>query len=330
MSVDPPRTGLPLGPPGGSQHHDGIGYWLGLPFRWLRQAFHNGHGIARVLDITRLRPMSHGLLSPYHPWATGIDPATGRYVWHENVIFRSPRGPDEDSLPIDDFVVTKTGQFLAGRVALSTGPEERPVGPRRRMPHGINYIHGSSHYNSGITIFTDFADALAHFTDPRFRAEVFRFVREEQREVLILFRKRNYHPRDYAYFVCCLRTLFPWFCNANGPRGRVLWGNAAPFAAANLITGRWIADVYALKQPGGTDRVARRPVPRGRYFQGEYGSGRRFVRWPEKLLAWTTYWRIRLRGGKGGMFFVDRTRVYADQLDRRRRHGVVDEPIAKM
>ena len=29
-----------------------------------------------------------------------------------------------------------------------------------------------------------------------------------------------------AYFVCCLRTLFPWFCNANGPKGRVLWGNA--------------------------------------------------------------------------------------------------------
>ncbi len=319
----------PPEPPTRPRHRDGVGYWLGLPFRWLYQMGHNGRGIVRVLDITRFRPLPHGLLSPDHPWVTGINPATGRYVWHENVIFRSARGMDEDSLPMDDFVVTKTGQFLAGRVALSVGPEELPVGPRRRMPHGINYIHGTSHYNSGVLVFTDFPDALAHFTDRRFRAEVFRFVREENREVLILFRTRNYHPREYAYFVCCLRTLFPWFCNANGPRGRVLWGNAAPFAAANLITGRWAADVYALKQPGGAEAVIRPPITPGTYFQGEYGGGRRFVRWPEKLLAWATYWRIRLRGGKGGMFFVDRTRVYADQLDRRQRNGIPDEPIAK-
>jgi hypothetical protein len=291
---------------------------------------HNGHGIVRVLDITWLRPMPHGLIGPTHPWVTGINPTTGRYVWHDNVVFRSPRGPAEDSLPMDDFVVTKTGQFLAGRVALSVGPEELPVGPRRRMPHGINYIHGTSHYNSGILVFTDFPDALAHFSDHRFRAEVHRFVREENREVLILFRKRNYHPRDYAYFVCAMRTLFPWFCNANGPRGRVLWGNAAPFAAANLITGRWIGDVYALKRPGGADAVVLPPLPRGKFFRGEYGGGRRHPRWPEKLLAWATYWRIRLRGGKGGMFFVNRERVYADQLDRRRERGLPDEPIAKL
>jgi hypothetical protein len=231
---------------------------------------------------------------------------------------------------MDDFVITKTGQFLAGRVALSVRPDDLPVGPRRRMPHGINYIHGSSHYNSGILVFTDFPDAIAHFTDRRFRAEVYRFVREERREVLILFRTRNYHPREYAYFVCCLRTLFPWFCNANGPRGRVLWGNAAPFAAANLITGNWIRDVYAMKRPGGLGAVVRPPVETGRYFGGEYGGGPRHVRWPEKFLAWATYWRIRLRGGKGGMFFVNRTRVYADQLDRRRERGVPDEPIARL
>jgi hypothetical protein len=198
------------------------------------------------------------------------------------------------------------------------------------MPHGINYIHGTSHYNSGILIFTDFRDALGYFTDRRFQAELFRFVREEHREVLILFRNRNYQPREYAYFVCCLRTLFPWFCNANGPRGRVLWGNAAPFAAANLITGAWIRDVYALKQSGGVESVIRPAIGRGRYFTGEYGGGRTFVRWPEKLLAWVTYWRIRMRGGKGGMFFVNRRRVYADQLDRRRNAGIPDEPIAKL
>ena len=44
------------------------------------------------------------------------------------------------------------------------------------MPHGINYIHGTAHYNSGILIFTDFADAIEHFTDRRFAAEVRRFA----------------------------------------------------------------------------------------------------------------------------------------------------------
>jgi hypothetical protein len=330
MTALPPLIDRPPGPPAPRPPRDGPGYWLGLPLRWLYQAAHNGLGIVRVLDITRVRPLPHGLVPPDHPWATGLDPKTGRYIWHENVIFRSPRGPEHDSLPMDDFVVTKTGQFLAGRVALSAGPEERPVGPRRRMPHGINYIHGTTHYNSGVLVFTDFPDALAHFTDRRFRAEVYRFVRAERREVLILFRTRNYHPREYAYFVCCLRTLFPWFCNANGPRGRVLWGNAAPFAAANLITGHWADDVYALKRPGGPAAVVRPAVEQGRYFRGTYGGGRRHVRWPEKLLAWATYWRIRLRGGKGGMFFVDRTRVYADQLDRRRKNGTADEPIARL
>ena len=102
------------------------------------------------------------------------------------------------------------------------------------MPHGISYIHGTSHYNSGILIFTDFPDALSYFTDGRFKREVYRFVRAERREVLILFRKREYRPRDYAYFVCCLRTIFPWFCNANGQQQRVLWGNPSPFPAANM------------------------------------------------------------------------------------------------
>jgi hypothetical protein len=291
---------------------------------------HNGLGIVRVLDITRFRPVPHGLIGADHPWATGINPATGGYVWHENVVFRSPRGPDEDNLPMDDFVVTKTGQFLAHRAAQSAGADEVPAGPRRRMPHGINYIHGTCHYNSGIFVFTDFPDALAHFTDRQFKREVYRFVREERREVLVVFRRREYRPRDYAYVTCCLRTLFPWFCNANGPKGRVLWGNAAPFPAANLITGHWADDVYELKTSGGADRVVRPPIDRQRYFQGEYGRGRRFVRWPEKLLAWMTYWRVRLRGGKGGMFFVDREKAYADHLDRLRRAGVTEDPIARL
>jgi len=319
--LPPPRR--PVRPPAGW-----LRYWLGLPFRWAYQMAHNGHGIVRVLDITRFRPMPAGLIGPDHPWATGIDPATGRPVWHQNVVFRSPRTVDTVDLPLDDYVVTRTCQFLARRAAESAGPEV-PQGPARRMPHGINYIHGTSHYNSGILIFSDFKDAYAYFNDARFRAELYRFVRGERREVLILFRQRRYHPREFGYFVCCLRTLFPWFCNANGPRGRVLWGNAAPFPAANLITGNWVRDVYALKRPGGAAAVVRPPVEPGEYFQGRYGGGRTAPRWPEKVLAWATYWRVRLRGAKGGMFFVDRREVFADLLEQRKKAGVPDEPIAR-
>ena len=308
---------------------DELTYWLGLPLRWGYQVGHNGLGILRVLDLTRFRPMPAGLIGPDHPWATGLAPDTGRPIWLRNVLYRSARGPA--ALPDDDEVVTKTCRFLAEKAALSAIVPEVPLGPIRRMPHAINYIHGSSHYNSGIVIFNDFADGLAHFSDPAFRAEAWRFVRRERREVLILFRRRDYEPREFAYFTCCLRTLSGWFCNANGPRGRVLWGNASPFPAANLITGNWAREVYALKRPGGAEAVVRPAIEPEVYFQaGPYGAGRSEYRWPERLLAWATYWRVRLRGDRGGMFFVDRRRVYADQIRARRRLGLADEPIARL
>jgi catechol 2,3-dioxygenase-like lactoylglutathione lyase family enzyme len=327
----PPKGGCPADACAVGSGSNLSAYWLGLPFRWAWQMAHNGLGILRVLDLTHLRPLPPGLIRLDHPWATGINPDTGRLVWHQNVVYRSARGPADVVLPPDEEVLTKTCRFLAEKAALSAVVPAIPQGPRRRMPHGINYIHGSSHYNSGIFVFTDFADALAHFTDPRFRAEVWRFVGEERREVLILLRRKGYTPWEFACFTCCLRTLFPWFCNANGPQGRVLWGNAAPFPAANLIAGNWACDVYALKRPGGAAAVVRPPVQAGAYFRGgPYGRGRRHYRWPERLLARVTYWRVRLRGGRGGMFFVDRRRVYADQIEGRRRLGLPDEPVARM
>src|SRR4030088_3017563 len=61
---------------------DTLAYWLGVPLRWGDQAAHNGLSIVRVLDITRFRPMPAGLIAPDHPWATGLDPASGRPIWH--------------------------------------------------------------------------------------------------------------------------------------------------------------------------------------------------------------------------------------------------------
>jgi hypothetical protein len=77
--------------------------------------------------------------------------------------------------------------------------------------------------------------------------------------------------------------------------------------------------------------VVRPPVAAGEYFRdGPYGTRRRHFRWPERLRAWATYWRIRLRADRGGMFFVDRREVYADQIERRRRLGLPDRPIARL
>src|SRR5262249_21692017 len=138
-----------------------------------------------------------------------------------------------------------------------------------------------------------------------------------------------YSPREYAYFSCCMRTVFSWFCNPNGPGGNVLWGNAAPFPAANLITGRWVDDVYALKQPGGAEKAIRPAIQPDQHFPAApYGLGGDHALWPEKLLAWLTYYRVRIRGAKWGMFFVDRPTVYADQIENRTSRGVMDQPQA--
>ena len=76
--------------------------------------------------------------------------------------------------------------------------------------------------------------------------------------------------------------------------------------------------------------MARPPIAAGRYFQeGPYGAGRNHAVWPEKLLAWGNYFRVKLRGRKGGMFFVDRRVVYADQIARRRERGLPDEDRAR-
>jgi hypothetical protein len=310
--------------------HETAAYYLSIPNVWGWQFFHNTQGILCVLDITRFRPLPAGLISPQHPWATGLNPATGQPIWHENVLYRSPRCA-EDNLPSDGAVVQRVGEYLAQMAALSAVVPEIPWGPRRRMPHGINYIHGSAHYNSGILVFTDFADAIGHFTDRRFAAEVRRFTRRERREVLVMFRQREYSPREYAYYVGCMRTLFPWFCNSNGPLKRVLWGNPSPFPVANIITGNWIRDIYRLKRPGGAAAVVRPPIRAGAYFRhAAYQGCRREPLWPEKLLAQYTHWRIRLRGSRGGLFFVDRRKLLADKLAAMRQQGIPDEPIAPL
>jgi hypothetical protein len=220
---------------------------------------------------------------------------------------------------------------MAGLVEESATLPEIPWGPHRRMPHGINDIHGGVHFSAGWVLFNDFADGYYHLSDPCFLAEVRRFARQERRELLLVFRQRRSAARDYASFAGFLRSVLPWFSNCNGPQKRVLWGNPAPFPVVNVINGNWSRDVYRLKHPGGPEAVLHPPIRRDVYFREAPYRGRRLgPRWPEKLLALTTYHRLRARGSKGGLFFVDRRKLMAGWLERLKKKGVPDEPLSRL
>jgi len=290
-----------------------LAYYLMVPKNWLQLTFHNSWGILNVLDIIWLRPMPGGIIDEEHPFCTGVNPATGEPIWTSNILFRSKRRESWPGLvpPDDDEeIVTKTGNYLRKQVLLAAKTKEHPTGRPSAMPPGILYLHGGVHYNGGWLLFNDFKDAIEHFTDPRFASEFRRFVKEQHREPVTLFRDRDYDRHEFARFVCFMRTIFPWFSNSNGPKKFVLWGNPAPYPTVNTITGNWINDCRALKSEAGRKCVALPPVPAGRYFQnGPYRGDRSHTLWPEHLLAMLTEKRIRLRGEKENLYFVDKRKI---------------------
>ena len=289
-------------------------YYALVPKNWLQLTAHNTWGILNVLDIIWLRPMPGGLINESHPFCTGMDPSTGRTIWNSNVLFRTPPRaswpPDQRAPEPDDVIVEKTGEHLCQQVRLAAATADHPTGRATPMPPGILYLHGGVHYNGGWLLFNDFAEAIEHFSDPRFAAEFRRFVREERREPITLFRDRDYDRDEFARYVCFMRTVFPWFSNSNGPKKFVLWGNPAPYAAVNTITGHWISDCRLLKSAPGRLAVVRPPVAARRYFQdGPYRGDRRTTLWPEHLLARFTRRRIDLRGARENLYFVDKRKL---------------------
>jgi hypothetical protein len=287
-------------------------YFALVPKNWLQLTVHNSWGILNVLDIIWLRPMRGGLIDDRHPFCTGLNPATGRMIWNDNVIFRTAprvdwpaghRPPDPDEL-----IIEKTGDHLRRQVCLAAASVGHPHGRPAPMPPGILYLHGGVHYNGGWLLFNDFEEAIEHFSDARFAAEFRRFVREERREPVSLFRDRDYDRAAFSRFVCFMRTILPWFSNSNGPKKPVLWGNPAPYASVNTITGHWIQDCRMLKH--GSEGAARPPIPSGRYFQnGPYHGDRRTTLWPEHLLARLTERRIAWRGARANLYFVDKRKL---------------------
>ena len=288
-------------------------YYLRVPITWTALTLHNSWGILNVLDMIWLRPMRGGLIDEQHPFCTGTDPNSGDFIWHRNVVFKTPRRKHWTNAALapdsDDEIIRKVGDHLRKQVLMAARTEAHPAGHAAPMPPGILYIHGGVHFNGVWLLFNDFAEAIRHFSDPKFAAEFRRLVREEKREPVTLFRDRDYDRTQFARFVCFMRTTFPWFSNCNGPKKFVLWGNPSPYPAVNTIAGHWIRETRALKTEQGRWVVARPPVSQ-KYFQnGPYFGERETTRWPENLLAMLTNKRIGLRGERENLYFVDKRKL---------------------
>jgi hypothetical protein len=294
---------------------------------------HNTIGAYHVLRLWHVQKLPTGLLAPTHPWATGVNPATEAPVWPQNVVFRTPPTADADYEP-DERILQKVGNFLADMVKKSAQVPEIPHGPERRMPHVVNYLHGSVHYNGMWLMFNDFDEAKHYFSDPQFRQEFKRAVRVEKREVTLVFRERKYDPLEYAYFSGFIMANFPWFANVNGPGKKVMWGNPSPYPAMNIINGNWVRDVEVLRK--GKGEVARLPVQADAYFEAAYGTAVQPSYFVERLVAFVENEWVRRRGFNAGLFFINRKKIdprihekyLADKAIVAAKQTVVPSPFA--
>jgi hypothetical protein len=274
------------------------------PLYWARHVLSNAHGIWTVFVLAWLRPTPGGVIDITHPFATGIDPRTGRRVWRENFLYRSRAS--EIGLEEDVAIIERVMDFMRGRVEQSAARPSAPRGLPGRMPPAVNLLHGPVHFHAISLLFDDVPDAVQHFTDARFLREVRRCIREQKRELVVVLRQREYDRGALAGLACFFRTRLPFWANPNGNKKRIQWGVPAPYPNINVITGAWIADTLALVASGGSTDVVRPPVGSGRYFQdGPYTGGWRELLFPERWLARFTTWRVESRGEKGNLYFTD-------------------------
>lgn len=308
-------------------------YYASIPRTWAAAFELNMRLIGQIFWRIKFRPMPGGLVSIDHPWVTGLNSQTQKPIWLDNVIFRT--APNQTYEESDEAMLLKTGRFLAAMVKKSAATLEHPQGlpavapdgitTLRRMPHAINYIHGSAHYNSGWLIFNSIREAFYYFSDPSFRKEVERFAQEQKREITLLFRDREYDPDEYRHLGGFLRTIFPFYSNTNGPKDLVHWGSKAPYAIVNMITGHFINDLDLLASGSvGAQKAARSAIPTAAYFQGQYTGVRDQAVGPEIIFAEAIQLRVNLRPKrKGNVFFVDK-----EELDQRAaQRALLRQPI---
>ena len=283
------------------------------PVCWARHVLSNAHGIWTVFLIAWWRPTPGGVIDITHPFATGIDPGTGRRVWRDNLLYRSRAS--EIDLEQDVAIIERVMDFMRGRVEQSAARPSAPHGVPSRMPPAVNLLHGPVHFHAISLLFDDVPDAVQHFTDARFLREVRRCIREQKRELVVVLRQREYDRGALAGLACFFRTRLPFWANPNGNKKRIQWGVPAPYPNINVITGAWIADTLALLASHGSVDVVRPPVGSGRYFKdGPYTDGWRELLFPERWLARLTTRRVESRGDKGNLFFTDARRLRAGFL----------------
>ena len=303
-----------------------LGYPAKVAWNWVHSTVHNFRGVFAVIDIMALRKLPAKLVPENHPWTTGISPQTGQKIWPENIVFSSPRNEKMKNEISDSDIVTKIGSFLASMTKRSTPETEIPQGPKRRMPHAVNYIHGTVHYNGLFMIFNNFKDAQFYFTDPTFVKEFKRVGVTEKREITIVFRDRDYQEYDYAFFMGFIRSTIPWYANGNGPKKKVFYGAMASYPSVNTINGSWVNDMYELKKNGLTNLV-RPAVEKNKYFQMTYQGDRQRYSVAEKALAYLNYAIVKARGAQGGMVFTKRSIIEPDKVNDYNETGEIDAGV---
>jgi rSAM/selenodomain-associated transferase 2 len=291
-------------------------------WNWARSNLHLAGQTYHVLASMRAFRRRAGALGAGHPWETGLVPGTGQPIWPRNIVYASPRKESWNGLPpeTDALIVTRIGSFLGSMVRRSNGPEI-PQGPQRRMPHGVNFLHGSIHYNGGFLIFNDFEDGRRHLGDRAFLREIHRFARAERRELTVVLRERSYRPEELAWFVCFVRARLPWYANGNGPtKKRVLWGTPSPYPAVNPINGAWTRDMRALRR-GEMEALVRPPIEPGLYFQGPWNGPEPGISFLERFHAWVQHLVIRLKGFQGNLVFTKRKLIEPDNWQKYHETG---------
>lgn len=267
-----------------------------------------------------MKVLTHGLLGPEHPWVTGLQEGSDEPIWSHNIAYRST--PHLKGVESDEVILARVGRFLSKMVARSaSGKPEAPHGPKRRMPHAVNYLHGGVHYNGLFMIFDDIPDLMAHIKDPVFRRQMLRLGRTQRREITLILRTRRVDPLDYAYAIGCLRGVLPWFSNGNGPTGKpVLWGNAAPYPVINLIHGAWMRDMWTLWRKG-QHAVCRPALDPAARIPTMVPMGRRYTTWSDRLWAWFMFMDVRARGFRGQLVFTNRPRIEPQRVLEYRQQG---------
>lgn len=296
-----------------------VRYPLRLLWNWTYSNLHLALQTYYVLDFMYLHKLHAGSISPEHPWATGISPQTGGPVWPHNIVYQSPlkdtwvgTAPEEDGE-----IVTRVGKFLAAMLKRSTFTEpEIPQGAKRRMPHAVNLLHGSIHYNGAFLILNDLPDGMRHISDRNFVKEIKRFAKQERRELTIVFRERSYHPEEFAWFLAFVRARLPWYANANGPtKKRILAGAPSPYPAINAINGSWVHDVMMLFR-GDTEHIVREPIRKSSYFQSSYRGNQMEYTFLERFHAWAQSLIPRLKGFQGSHVFTKRRKIEPENWEK--------------